>query len=266
MIIVDTHVHVALHTYDPVEMLLTQMQYNSVDQTTLVQSSTSTDNSYVIECKRRFPRRLAVVCRVDVAGPNAPADLERWHGEGADSVRLRNFNRSPGDDPLAVWRKAAALGMPVSVGGPMDGYLTQEFIHIVESLPNLKIVLEHLGGMGFHAVSEYQHARPSEDHYRQVLELARYPNVYMKFHGMGEFCDPPFPYKQVPPYLKMAYDAFGPRRMMWGSDYPRVLLREGYRNSLEFTMEQMSFCNREDLEWLFGKTARWVWETLQPEP
>jgi L-fuconolactonase len=264
MIIVDTHVHVALHTYDPVEMLLTQMQYNSVDQTTLVQSSTTTDNSYVIECKRRFPRRLAVVCRVDVAGPNAPTDLERWHGEGADSVRLRNFNRSPGDDPLAVWRKAADLGMPVSVGGPMEGYLTQEFSGIVESLPHLKIVLEHLGGMGFHAVSEYQHARPSEDHYRQVLELARYPNVYLKFHGMGEFCDPPFPYQQVPPYLKMAYDAFGPRRMMWGSDYPRVLLREGYRNSLAFTMEQMSFCNREDLEWAFGKTARSVWETLQP--
>jgi len=33
MIVVDTHVHVALHTYDPVEILLTQMQYNNVEKT-----------------------------------------------------------------------------------------------------------------------------------------------------------------------------------------------------------------------------------------
>jgi predicted TIM-barrel fold metal-dependent hydrolase len=51
--------------------------------------------------------------------------------------------------------------------------------------------------------------------------------------------------------------------MMWGSDYPRVIMREGYRNSLQFTMEQMSFCGREDLEWVFGKTALSVWKSLQ---
>jgi L-fuconolactonase len=263
MIIVDTHVHVALHTYDPIEMLLTQMQYNNVAKTTLVQSSTTTDNTYVIECKRRFPQRVAVVCRVDVDSPNALADLEHWHREGADSVRLRNFHRSPGSDPLAIWHKAGELGMPVSAGGHLEGFLTDEFAKLVESLPDLKIVIEHLGGMGFYAVSDYQDARPSDNQYRRVLGLARYPNTYMKFHGMGEFCAPPFPHKEVPPYLKMAYDAFGPQRMMWGSDYPRVIMREGYRNSLQFTMEQLSFCGREDLEWVFGKTALSVWKSLQ---
>jgi predicted TIM-barrel fold metal-dependent hydrolase len=66
--------------------------------------------------------------------------------------------------------------------------------------------------------------------------------------------------------LKTTYDAFGPQRMMWGSDYPRVIMREGYRNSLQFTMEQMSFCNREDLEWVFGKTALSVWKSFQTHP
>jgi L-fuconolactonase len=259
MIVVDTHVHVALHTYEPAEMLLTQMQYNDVQHAVLVQSSTTTDNSYVIECMRRFPRRLAVVCRVDVDSPSAVDDLERWRNEGAESVRLRNFNRSPGEDPLAIWRKAAELGMSVSVGGPVDGFLTPEFAAMVESLPDLKIVIEHLGGMGFYAVSDYQNARPSDDQYRQTLELSRFPNTYVKLHGMGEFCQPPFPYQEIPPYLKMAYDAFGPRRMMWGSDYPRVVLREGYRNALRFTMEQLPFCSSEDLEWVFGGTALSLW-------
>ncbi|MDA1220323.1 MAG: amidohydrolase family protein, partial [Chloroflexi bacterium] len=185
MIIVDSHVHIALHTYEPVEMLLTQMQYNNVEKTVLVQSSSTTDNTYLIECKRRFPTRLAVVCRVDVDSPTATDDLQRWHDEGADSIRLRNFNRSPGGDPLAIWRKAAELGMTVSAGGKMDGFLTDEFANLVETLPNLKIIIEHLGGMGYNAVHD---AKPTEAQYQQVLNLSRFPNTYIKIHGMGEFC------------------------------------------------------------------------------
>jgi L-fuconolactonase len=257
MIVVDSHVHIALHTYEPVEMLLTQMQYNNVEKTVLVQSSSTTDNTYLIECQRRFPTRLAVVCRVDVDSPTAVDDLQHWHDEGADSVRLRNFNRSPGGDPLAIWRQAAELGMPVSVGGKVAGFISDDFAGLVRNLPNLKIVIEHLGGIGFNAVHD---ARPSRDQFQKVLDLAHFPNTYIKIHGMGEFCDPPFPYRDIPPYLKMAYDAFGARRMVWGSDYPPVVMREGYRNALRFTLQQLRFCSQEELEWIFGQTALSLWK------
>jgi Tat protein secretion system quality control protein TatD with DNase activity len=61
MLIVDTHVHIAQNTYEPVEMLLTQMAYNGVEKTLIVQSTSTTDNSYVLECMRRFPGRFSVV-------------------------------------------------------------------------------------------------------------------------------------------------------------------------------------------------------------
>ncbi len=96
--------------------------------------------------------------------------------------------------------------------------------------------------------------------YQEALKLATYPNTYIKIHGMGEICAPPFPYAEIPPFVKMAYDAFGPQRMMWGSDFPPVSLREGYRNALRFTMEQMPFCSDEDLEWIFGRTALSVYK------
>ena len=53
----------------------------------------------------------------------------------------------------------------------------------------------------------------------------------------------------------MAYDAFGPRRMMWGSDYPPVSGREGYRNALQGVMGHPAFKSDEDKEWVMGKTA-----------
>jgi L-fuconolactonase len=252
MLIVDTHVHVALHTYEPVEMLLTQMQYNAVEKTVIVQSTSTTDNTYVMKCRRRFPGRFSVVCRVDVESPAALQNLERWSREGAESLRLRNFHRSPGEAPLAIWRKAADLGLSVSVGGPAEVFASNDFRHLVESLPELTIIIEHLGGVG-------PDAEPPYADFKRILELARYANTYMKIHGMGEICHAPFPYATIPPFVEMAYDAFGPQRMMWGSDYPRVVLREGYRNALRFCMEQMPFCSAADKEWIFGQTALSLW-------
>lgn len=261
MRIVDTHVHTALHIYEPIEIVLAQMEHNGVEKTVLVQSTTTTDNSYLIECRRRFPGRFSAVCRVDVDSADAIQDLERWAGEGCEGIRLRNFQRSPGTDPLAIWRRAEQLGLSASVGGPTDVFATEDFHRLVASVPDLKIVLEHLSGMGAIALGDRrQRAEPPYADYQQALKLADYPNTYIKIHGMGEICPPPFPYPEIPPFVQMAYHAFGPRRMMWGSDFPPVSLREGYRNALRFTMEQMPFCGEEDLEWIFGGTALSVYK------
>jgi predicted TIM-barrel fold metal-dependent hydrolase len=97
--------------------------------------------------------------------------------------------------------------------------------------------------------------------YKEALTLSRFPNTYIKFGGLGEFCIRPRPlaaqfgFEEIPPLLDMAYQAFGPRRMMWGSDYPPVGGREGYRNSLQGVLELPIFKSQEEKEWAFGKAA-----------
>ena len=44
MLIVDTHVHIGRNHYEPVEMLLAQMELNGVAKTVLVQSTATLDN------------------------------------------------------------------------------------------------------------------------------------------------------------------------------------------------------------------------------
>ena len=190
------------------------MELNAVAQTVLVQSTATLDNSYVLESRNRYPSRLAVVCRVDVDDPHAADTLAGLHAAGAETLRLRNFHRSPGRDPLAIWRAAAELGMSVSVGGPAAGFADPQFARLVAELPNLTIVMEHLAGMGIHAIGAPE--MPPLDTFRQALSLARCPNAYIKIHGMGEISDPPFPYRDTPPLVRMAYDAFGPERILWG--------------------------------------------------
>ena len=148
MMIVDSHDHSNLHIYEPVEIVLAQMDLNSVSKTVLVQSTTTTDNSYLIGSALRFPGKFSVVCRVDVDDPTANEALELNRESGVNGLRLRIFQRSPGSDPFAIWRNAEKLGFSASVGGPPDIFAPSEFQNLVEQVPDLKIVMEHLGGMG----------------------------------------------------------------------------------------------------------------------
>ena len=248
MIVVDAHCHALPHWFEPVEVLLHEMDANGVEKATLVQVRGEFDNGYILDCVRRFPERFCAVVGVDTGTPHAPDELARWAGEGAVGVRLR-----PGD-PLAVWRKADVLGLPVSVFGSADEFASPAFDDLLTRFRSLRVVIEHLGRIG-------RVARDSEATFHVILALARHPNAYIKVHGLGEICSRPIPFPKpmrfphVPPFMEMAYDAFGATRMMWGSDFPPVAGREGYRNALRWTMEHIPFRSEADKEAVFGGTA-----------
>ena len=75
------------------------------EQAVLVQYMGQFDNEYQFECERRFPGRFASVVLVDAQNPGATDELERLAQQGARGVRLQPNTRSPGSDPLAIWRK-----------------------------------------------------------------------------------------------------------------------------------------------------------------
>jgi L-fuconolactonase len=255
VIVVDSHCHALPHWFEPVEVLLHQMNANGVEKATLVQVRGQFDNRYVIDCVRRFPARLCALVGVDTDSPDAPDMLAHWVGEGAVGVRLGPTVRSPGSEPLAIWRKAAELGIPVSAFGSPDEFTSPEFEQVLNELPNLPIIIEHLGRIG------RWNEGPPYPTFRKILALARYPNAYVKVHGLGEICRRPKPFPQpmrfesIPPFMEMAYDAFGADRIMWGSDCPPVAGREGYRNALQWPMDHIPFRNSADKEWIFGRTA-----------
>jgi predicted TIM-barrel fold metal-dependent hydrolase len=53
----------------------------------------------------------------------------------------------------------------------------------------------------------------------------------------------------------MTYAAFGPRRIMWGSDWPNVLDAEGYGRALHLALHDLPVQSEDDLAWIMGRTA-----------
>jgi L-fuconolactonase len=267
VIVVDTHCHASPAWYLPVESLLAEMDRYGVQHAVLVQMREQYNNEYQFECVRRYPGRFASVVIVDHTRPDAVQQLERLAAEGASGARLAADTRSPGDDPLALWRAAERLGLAVSCQPSGDALATDEFAGLVEALPRLPIVLEHLAGQ-HRVTARGQTAERAGDGWRgdttleKVLALVRFPNVSVKIPGLGEFCErampvtEQFPFVQpIPPLLEMFYDAFGSSRLMWGSDFPPVAMREGYGNALRLPMEQFADKSEEDRAAIFGGTA-----------
>ena len=265
MVVVDTHCHASPFWFEPVEVLLDEMSSNGVDKAALIQFRGVFDNSYLLECMSRYPGRFSAVVIVDNAQPDAPQRLQEWVNAGAEGVRLGPLERSPGGDPLAVWRKAAELGTVVSCLGTVEEFASPDFESVIREFPSLNIIIEHLGGVGAYFGQGREEKTVAYDTYEKVLALSKYSNTYMKVPGLGEICPRPMPFVQpmpfpdIPPLIEMAIDAFGANRLMWGSDSPPSAAREGYGNTLRFPMEHVKYKSEEDKEWIFGKTATTLW-------
>ena len=274
MMIVDAHTHAGLNWFEPVEMLIHQMNLNKVEQAVLIQhgqpESGGYDHTYLFECAQRFPGRFAVVVIVDLGGPDPTEVLEAHVENGAVGIRLLPTQRSAGNDSLAIWRKANELGLAVSVMGSAIQVASAPFRDLVSQFSDMPIVLEHLVEGAGRASFPFNAPGPLPPYetFRRAMELADYPNVYIKVPGLGELANRParLPRKygydffdSIPPLVEIAREAFGARRMMWGSDYPPVSGREGYRNALQGILEHPAFTSA-DLQWVMGKTALSVFQ------
>jgi predicted TIM-barrel fold metal-dependent hydrolase len=175
---------------------------------------------------------------------------------GISALRLSATTRSPGPDPYAIWAAAEELGVVASITAEspdsrdgMAALVSPDFQELVRRFPRLRFRLEHLGW--YPDTAEL----PPYASYRRFLRLADFPNTCTTWSAFYYFSREPFPDRDVRPYLEMTYAAFGPRRILWGSDWPNVLDAEGYGRALHFALHDLPVQSDDDLAWIMGRTA-----------
>ena len=268
--IVDTHLHVwsgdterypmdggRTATQDgSAEFLNTKMDEAGVDKAVIVQPIHYLfDNSYVADTLQRFPGKFAAIGLVNQFEPGAADRLEvlvREHGFSGLRIHLSRPDHPSlwaGNDQDAIWKKAADLGASFISHGPSRFYADIE--PIIARHPDVPIALDHNGGAPRIEEPPYPGMAP-------VLNLAKYPNVYVKLSPHKE--QDPFPYRDTFDAFKRIFDAFGPRRLMWGTNFPGVERETGYMPALEIFTEHIDWLSEEDREWVLGKTAMSIYD------
>lgn len=91
---------------------------------------------------------------------------------------------------------------------------------------------------------------------KNIKELARRENVYCKVSGMVTEADyKKWSEEQLRPYFDAVLEAFGPKRLMFGTDWPVCLVATSYLRWVELVHRFAEKLSPDDRSWLFGKTA-----------
>ncbi len=89
-----------------------------------------------------------------------------------------------------------------------------------------------------------------------IVELARRENVYCKISGMATEADwQSWTEAELKPYLDTVVEAFGPQRLMFGSDWPVCLLAVEYARWHEIVAEYVATLTADEQARILGGTA-----------
>jgi L-fuconolactonase len=194
-----------------------------------------------------------VVGWVELVSPNVGAELERFaanpklksvrhvvQGEPDDNFILReDFNRGIRE------LKRYNLAYDILI---FERHLPPT-IQFVDAHPSQVFVLDHI-------------AKPRikdgvfESWHKNLRELAKRPNVYCKASGMVTETDfATWTEPQLQRYFDAALEAFGPKRLMFGSDWPVCLVACGYARWHKLVSGWISNLSPAEQDRILGGTA-----------
>ncbi|MFC5409314.1 amidohydrolase family protein [Larkinella bovis] len=212
---------VAKEPADQLAAYLQRLDREKIDRAVIVHPEPyGDDHRLLLDCLRREPNRLRGTALFFPKDPDAPRKLAalvrqeprivatRFHAHRGKETYL-NTLADPG--VRALWKQAAELNLIVELHiGPNYARQAGEAI---AAFPDCRVLIDHLAEPNLGTGPEYA----------DVLELARFPNVYMKLSGLGYFAkDAPY-YESAIPFTRRVIREFGANRMVWGGDSPTVV-------------------------------------------
>lgn len=247
-----------------------------VDRAVLVQAAdTDRDTEAMLTVARENAWVAGVVAWVPLEDPDgARARFEAWRERGEPVVGFRQLvHDDPRPDLLdrpevrRTLREAGRIGLPFDVPDAWPR-LWPALTRLVDALPELVVVVDHLGKPEFH---ETQRGGDADDDardawHRDLRELALRPNVVAKLSGLGGLLpagrgarDPAAPPRHLLPEVELAVDAFGPDRLLFGGDWPVSLAHASYAETVATVRESLVALTPDERAAVFGGTASRVY-------
>ncbi|MCX3058294.1 amidohydrolase family protein [Streptomyces beihaiensis] len=238
-----------------------------LERTVLVQCVASADETReFLALAAGDPLVGAVVGWADLTSPAVGDVLDALRaGPGGD--RLRAVRHLVQGEPDTAWlqRPSVERGLR-AVGERRLGYdllvrshQLPQAIRLAERLPGLPLVLDHAGKPPI--------ARQRLDDWeRDVRRLAAHPQVRCKVSGLVTEADhEKWTVDDIRPVWEVLLSAFGPERLMFGSDWPVCLLAGGWNRWAAAVEELLAGCSAAETEAVLAGTATTFYR-LSPAP
>ena len=233
-----------------IERVLPLMDEAGVDRVVIVPPGLNYRNDYALEAAKRYPNRFAVMGRLPLNDPSAPARVAKWKEPGMLGVRL-TFNTPETAQWLSdgtadwFWPAAEKAGLPVMV---LAFGRAPVFAPIAERHPGLQIIIDHMAVNN----AQWKDGRMAAA-IGETVALAKYPNVSVKLSNIAAASLEPYPFRDMSEHIKRVFDAYGPRRSYWGTDLTNAFAKANYRQRISHFTETLEFLSEEDKDWVMGR-------------
>ncbi|MBI3514025.1 MAG: amidohydrolase [Proteobacteria bacterium] len=234
--------------------LLKEMDAAGVARVVLVPPSWEGDrNDLVLAAASRHPDRFAIMGRLPIDRPEHAARLAEWRRQpGMLGIRL-TFRQGhearllTEEAPDWFWPAVERAGIPIMMAATG---LLPHVGPLAERHPGVRLAICHLG-----LVRAKDDAAFAD--LPILLALAKYPNVAVKASALPRFSSEAYPYPRLHGYIRQVFDAFGPRRVFWGTDMTGIPC--SYRQAVTMFTEELRFLSTADQEWVMGRAlCEWL--------
>jgi L-fuconolactonase len=222
------------------------------------------ETAFLLDLADRHPLVRGVVGWIDLQADDVAAQVARFTGRRL--VGVRHVVQDEPDDAFlllpAFVRGIAALE---DLGLAYDLLIRPRQLpaaaELVARFPRQRFVLDHLGK------PDIAHAglgawEPG------LRRLADHPNVRAKLSGLVTEADwAEWTPAALRPYLDVAWDAFGPSRLMVGSDWPVCTVAGAYGRVVHAVVSYVNARPEDERAAVLGDNAARFWNlTEEPEP
>jgi predicted TIM-barrel fold metal-dependent hydrolase len=176
-------------------------------------------NEQAVEAVAAYPDRFAILGRIEPDQPDARRRFDELKDKpgmlGFRFTFLRPQQRTWLSDGTMdwVWPAAEKAGLPIAMLAsdtlPLVGTIAERY-------PGLKLIIDHLGAV---------HRKKGDEAFAtlgDLVALARYPNVALKATGGPSYATDAYPYASLHAPYRAMIEAFGPRRVFWGTDITKM--------------------------------------------
>lgn len=235
--------------------MIAAMDRAGVSRAVIVPPSWEGDrNDLALSAAAKYSDRFAVMGRFPLEARGEAHRLREWRRQpGMLGVRV-TLHRAPWLDAFDsgaadwLWAEAERASLPVMVYAPGRA---RSLAAVAERHHGLRIVVDHLAipvdAVGDAAFAELDH----------VLALSRHANVAVKVSALPCHSRERYPFRDLHGHVRRVFDAFGPSRMLFGSDYSRLPC--SYEDAIRLFTEALDFLSARDRSEIMGAAAeRWL--------
>jgi len=238
-----------------------ELEKNGFHGSILVQVRQNLEETrWMLELAENHPFILGVVGWVDLRSPRLRAELESFAGN-PKLVGIRHIVQSEPDDFLLQPDFLRGISLLEEFDLAYDILIYTQHLRIaaefVERFPRQRFVLDHLAKPLIKSGAVDLWARG-------LRKLASFPNVCAKVSGLVTEADwRTWKREDIRPYLDVAFECFGPSRLIIGSDWPVCTVAASYSQVVKLVTDYLGRYAPEEREAVLGGNAAKFWR-LQP--